>query len=280
VDSTSAFPSTSTVASLPDVNPELIDGVVGLTVRKYHLSWQDADDLRSTLWVKLLDRDGHVLRRFAGRSTLATYLTRVASRIVLDNYAARFGRWRPSAEARRQGPAAVDWARLVERDGHSPEHARAILERRRAGESLDGRSGSVLETAVTRRYRPRQFVELTEVRSLAAGSGLQGVPLGGRLGLLTARRRVALALRVALRMLTPHERRLVRLRYCDGMRISDIARRERCRVVPLYRQYARILKKMRNIIGAANIDADMVACALEPPAAISSSLEGLHRVVA
>ena len=118
---------TPTCASLSQLNPELLEGVVAYIARKYHLSWQDTDDLRSALWVKVLDRDGIVLRRFAGRSTLFTYLVRVASRLILDNYTARYGRWRPSAKVRRLGPAAVEWARMIERDGWSPEHARAAV---------------------------------------------------------------------------------------------------------------------------------------------------------
>ncbi len=265
----------STPPCLPvEVNPGLVDVAVRLTARRYRLAHQDVEDLRSTLWVKLLDRDQMVLRRFAGRSHLTTYLVQVASRVVLDGFVAQFGRWRPTAETRRLGPAAVAWARLVERDSHSPTEAIGILRAQRCAGAGDLPPLAALQRAGGgRRFHRRRFVDVDGMGSATAATGCVGsaadVALSGR----AARRQVGPALRMACRSLTARERHLLHLRFRDGLRISEIASRVGCRAVPLYREYGRILRKMREALAAAGVDAGMVAAAFEPHAEFPSSLE-------
>ena len=68
-----------------------------------------------------------MLRRFEGRSSLTTYITVVVQRLFLDRRNRLWGKWRPSAEARRLGPTAVLLERLVSRDGWSAEQALETL---------------------------------------------------------------------------------------------------------------------------------------------------------
>lgn len=65
--------------------------VVDLTAhaRSVTLQAADRDDLISEIFSQVLDDDLAVLRRFAGRSSLATYLTVVARRIVVHEIVRR-----------------------------------------------------------------------------------------------------------------------------------------------------------------------------------------------
>ncbi|MGH8186413.1 MAG: hypothetical protein ACREUC_07605, partial [Steroidobacteraceae bacterium] len=78
-------------------------------------------------FLKLIEHDYAVLRRFEGASSLRTYLTVVLHRVLLDQRNREWGRWRPSAAAYRNGPLAVRLERLVTRDGLTPAEAIAAV---------------------------------------------------------------------------------------------------------------------------------------------------------
>ena len=59
--------------------------------RRHRLPDHEADDLRSAVHLKFIENDYEVLRRFEGRSTLATYLTSIVTRQLLDNRNAEWG---------------------------------------------------------------------------------------------------------------------------------------------------------------------------------------------
>ena len=240
----------------PVIHPSLVDAVARAAARRQRVPFQELEDLRSALWVKLLDRDGHVVRCFTGRGSLFSYLVRVAHRLVLDERAARLGRWRPSLQASRMGADAVAWATMVERDGVSPAEA---MSRLNVGAGADlARLGA----AVGARRRPkRTFVPLDECppSQLAAG-GLEPVQ---RLVQREACQKVRRGLAVAMRQLTDDERRWLRLRFCDGLRISEIAKRDRRRPMAFYREYSRLLANLRARLSAAGVDAEQVAVALD-----------------
>src|SRR5688500_5536949 len=94
-----------------------IGAIVRQVARRHRLSPDDAEELRGVVWLRLLDRDCAVVRKFRGESAFSSYLTLVISRMCLDWCAAEWGRWRPSAEARRLGAVAIELERLTTRDG-------------------------------------------------------------------------------------------------------------------------------------------------------------------
>ena len=57
--------------------------------RSVQLSKHDADDLAADIFLKLVENDFDVLRRFRGESSLATYLTVIARRIVVHEVTRR-----------------------------------------------------------------------------------------------------------------------------------------------------------------------------------------------
>ena len=110
-----------------EANASLVAQAVTRIARRRRLPRPERDELLSQVFAHLLKDDCHALRAFRGESSLGSYLTVIAERQFLDLRAARWGKWRPSAEARRQGPVAVRLERLVCRDGIDPAQARAML---------------------------------------------------------------------------------------------------------------------------------------------------------
>ena len=111
-------------------NLSLIDSVVRSIAHRYRLSADEAEELRASIRLKLVDNDYEVLRKFQGRSSVRTYLTTVATRHFLDARNAKWGKWRPSAQARRLGPVAMLLDRLITRDGLQFEQAVQTIEAR------------------------------------------------------------------------------------------------------------------------------------------------------
>src|SRR5687768_1221080 len=98
----------------------------------------DAEDFVSEVRLKLLQDDCAVLRKFRGTSSPTTFLTVVISNLFRDHRIKQWGKWRPSAEARRRGEAAVLLEVAVYRDGRTFEDACAAVENNgRLGVSRD-----------------------------------------------------------------------------------------------------------------------------------------------
>ena len=77
---------------------DFVDRFMGLFVhviqhvahsRSVQLSPEDIDDLCAEIFLKVLEKDFAVLRRFEGRSSLATYLSVIGRRIVVKEIAQR-----------------------------------------------------------------------------------------------------------------------------------------------------------------------------------------------
>jgi RNA polymerase sigma factor (sigma-70 family) len=127
------------MATLPsppeDLTPEqlylghlkLIDEVAEHAARRRHFSREETEDFVSTVRLRLFEKDYEIIRKFEGKCNFRTYLTVVINRQMLDYQNHVWGKWRPSAEAKRLGPAAVRLEVLTKREGLSLGEAFEIL---------------------------------------------------------------------------------------------------------------------------------------------------------
>ena len=104
-----------------------IDKVVAHLCRKNHFRKEECEDFRSHIYLKMIEDDYGVFRKFQGRSSLRTYLTTVVSHEMLDYLNHLWGKWRTSTEAKRLGPVAVLLEKLL-RDGLSFNEAAQTLQ--------------------------------------------------------------------------------------------------------------------------------------------------------
>ena len=77
--------------------------------------------------LRFIENDYAAIRKFRGESSLGTYLTVVVAMLVRDYRVQRWGRWRPSAAARRLGDVAVRLETLVRRNGQAVHEAAETL---------------------------------------------------------------------------------------------------------------------------------------------------------
>lgn len=236
----------------------LIAESVGLRMR---MSASEREDLASAARIKLLENGSATLSRFEGRSSLRTYLTVVVTRIALDEHAKQNGRWRPSAEARRQGPAAEEFERLLERDGHSRHSAIETL--RNHFPATTPEALSFLEKSRTPRVRIRFVPDDMAGEVPAATPDPEAVLLQEER--IRSRVRVGSALAHAVAQLASDDRLVLRLKFDEGMTIGDIARALSLDQRALYRRVDALLAALRLTLRTAGIGDAEIESALAAP---------------
>ena len=239
------------LSSLP-----VIDQVTAQVCRRHRLNGAEADDFRSEVRLHFIERQYEVLRRFEGRSTLRTYLTVVIQRLFLDYRNRLWGKWRPSAEAKRLGPTAILLERLVSRDGWSFEQAAEML-RVNHGVVVDDDTLSALYAKVSQRPPSRQLVPESEASEIESSSQPPDT------NVLRAEqdslvKRVQMALDRARQALAPEERLILRMRFEDAVPVADIARALHLNQKRLYRTIARLLADLRKSLEADGVSGDEV----------------------
>ncbi|HEU0051656.1 MAG TPA: sigma-70 family RNA polymerase sigma factor, partial [Longimicrobium sp.] len=213
--------------------------------------------------MKLIENDYASLRKYRGESTFASYLIVVLSMLFRDYRVREWGRWRPSAVARRLGPDAVELERLVHRDG-VPVSQAINIHRSRSGTSRSDRElMEVLHQLPARNpLRPRR-VDDEALFDAASGARADDILMAAETD--AERENLLSELRKALDTLPSDDAQIITMRFVAGLTIAEIARALELQQKPLYRRAERILKTLRDLLEAAGISAHtMRGLVLEP----------------
>jgi RNA polymerase sigma factor for flagellar operon FliA len=231
----------------------LLGEVIRSVVRRGRLSPADAEDFSQSVHLKFLETGYEAFARFDGRSSLRTYLTTVVWRLLLDSRNAAYGKWRPSAAARRLGAEAVQLDRLINRDGLPVEEAIQVAARAPAA-SPD----PVLRRIADRLPRRRRAVFVAEeVLHLVARESPDPIEARDR---AARARQTRIALGQAFNHLNPEERLLVSLRFRQSMTVREIAGLLNVDAKRLYRTFDRLVGKLRRDMGASGVTDHTVPC--------------------
>src|SRR5262245_35127486 len=219
----------------------VIDDTTRQVCRRHHMTGAEAEDFRSDVRLHFIERDYEVLRRFEGRSSLATYVNVVIQRLALDFRNRQWGKWKPSAEARRLGPTAILLERLVTRDGWPVDQAAEAL-RVNHGIPLDDPLRALC-VKLGQRMPSRQLVAETEASDVASDQP------GPDVNVVRAEhdflaKRVQTALERARQALGPEERLILKMRFEDAVPVADIARALHLNQRRLYRTIERLLARL------------------------------------
>ena len=230
------------------------------TCRRYGMGAADGEDFASWATLRLMDDDYGVLRKFRGESALRTYLVVVVAMLHREYRSRSWGRWRPSAAARRAGRVAVRLETLVHRDGCSLSEA--ILRLRTAGEtSLSDRQLAALFATLPRRGAGRPAETLLDALAhvpdpAAADDGIAAEERAAE------RRALEDALHDALEALPAEDRVIVRMRYWEGTTVADIARALGLPQKPLYRRLERARATLRAALESSGVSRRRTAACL------------------
>jgi RNA polymerase sigma factor (sigma-70 family) len=219
-----------------------VTGIVTFIARRRGLTADESDEFGSHVNLKLIEDDYAVFRKFRGRSSLRTYLTVVIQRLFLDWRVAQWGKWRPSALAKRSGKIATLFEQLTMRRGLSFEQALTVLETEHRI-AVDRSELEALFAQLPARPR-RRYVGEDALQDVPAS---YGNPIGGLLAEATASvaAQTAAALSAELSQLPAEDQLLLKSRFLNGNSVIDIAKESCQDAKKLYRRLERLLARLR-----------------------------------
>lgn len=152
-------PSDILLANLP---------LVRRVIRSVCYGTMDADEIdefTGFVQLRLIENDYSIIRAFKERSSFGTYLMTVVTRLLSDYRNHLWGKWHPSAEAKRQGMLAIEVERLIMRDRRLLEDALIVLLPKYPGTTKE--MLEQIAASLPKRHR-RKFVGLDETKDQPA----------------------------------------------------------------------------------------------------------------
>ena len=217
----------------------MVERAIAFVCSRNHLSQSDADDFSSYVTLRMVEDDYAVFSSFQRRASLRTYLTVVIQRMLLDYRVRAWGRWRPSAEAKRCGPLAIRLEELLVRDGCRLEEAYEML---KTNHGL-----TVTRDELERLAAAPAVAHAAALRvGRRAGGRGRGGSGGRRAGdgkrIVRKRRRACRACcREVMAGLEQQDRLILVLKFEDGRTVADIAATLRLEQKALYRHEEKLL---------------------------------------
>ena len=236
-------------------NQDFIERALKFVCGRQHLSGPDAEDFCSTFRLRLIEGDCDIIRKFQGRCSIQTYLVSVITHFFQDWRNARWGKWRPSAEARRLGEIAIELETLCVRDQIGFEAACELLcvEHPSLSRTELERIAARLPSRHTRAFVPES--RITDVPSMTPAP--DAALLSGEAA--DAAQRATDAMRAAVASLTPQEQLIVRMLVEEDLSVAAIARSLSLDQKPLYRRIQHMFTALRAQLESQGFEASVVA---------------------
>lgn len=233
-------------------NLELIDRISAIVCRRNGCYGADAEDFASRVRLKLLADDCAVLGKFRGKSKLSTFLGTVIANEFRDRRIERWGKWRPSAMAKRLGLTAILLDECLYRDHRSFDEA--VLKLRTEHRVSESEAELAELAARLPPHSARRFESEAELDELQSPSRPDRETLSGE-----RRERLEhaeLELAAALAELDAEDRSILRWRFEQGLTVARIATMLQTPQRPLYTRLGRLLERLRRELERRSIGAE------------------------
>lgn len=216
------------------------------------LSEDEGEDFASWARLRLLEDDCAILRKFKGRSSFRTYLVTVVQNLFRDYRIAKWGKFRPSAQANRLGTTAVRLEILMYRDGIPFDEAAELLRRNHGVEESIGELARIAGELPAR--TPNRAVGEEVLETLGGPGGVEDGVRDWERAELAAK--VKAALGRALGGLAAEDRLILRMRFQDGLTVAAISRALDLEQKPLYRRIGGSLRDLKRALEDAGVSAE------------------------
>lgn len=235
-----------------------IERIIASIARRHALGGDDADDFASWVKARLIKDEYRILRKFQRRSSIPTFLAVVIGNLFRDYRVQQWGRWRPSAAAKRMGAVAMRLEALLHREGHTLAQAIEML-RSRGVTGPSDRELSELASRLPDRVRRNEAHD--DVLALLAAD--QGADRALWQSEQTSEwEAVRGALERALRHLPAEDQLILQVRFWDGFSVAEIARLLHLEQKPLYRRLDGDLARLRALLEVEGVHRADVAALL------------------
>jgi len=225
---------------------DVIDRVTSYVCRRNHVDGAEAEDFTGHVKCKLIEGNYSVIRKFEGRSSFSTYLTTVIQRMFFQYRVTLWGKWRPSAEAKRLGDKGITLERLLTRDGYSLGEATQILTTGRPDLFTRAEIDALYKRLPPRMPRPVLVSDLNapDVASIAAQPEDQVLSRERQ----AAVRGAVAALDRLIKELPAEEQIILRLRFWESCTIPKISVRLNLDPKKLYKRIEKLLAHLKKAL--------------------------------
>jgi DNA-directed RNA polymerase specialized sigma24 family protein len=225
--------------------------VVRDLARRHHLAAAERDEFEDAVFHALERNDFELLRAFDGRSSWDTYITLILTREFYAYQAALWGQWRPSAVARRLGPAGILLEELVVRDRLLVSEAIDVM-----------RSSHRVDLPRYRLFHIAQMLGLSDAAPAAASPQADEAE--------PPESHTHVALQDAIGQLSPDDRLLVALRFRDGQPMTRVASVMQRDVRPVQRRLEQVAWTLRLALRESGVSDAEIDRLLQPPGGVSA----------
>ena len=228
-----------------------IERIAMCVAHRNHLAPDDAGEFTQEVRVRLLDDEYAVIRKFEGRSSFSTYLTTVITRLYHQWRIEQWGKWRPSAEAKRLGEKAIVLEKLITRDGFTVAEAMEMLTTR-SGSAYDAAElEAIYDRLPLRIPRPVLISDENCAETIAVGPDADDRIESRdreRAASVTAR-----AMDAMLAGMDAEDRLILQLRFWHQRKVPDIARTLHLDQKKLYKRLDKLFGVLRRGLEHAGV---------------------------
>jgi RNA polymerase sigma factor (sigma-70 family) len=228
----------------------LIDRAIGYVCRRNRVGRDEEEEFGSYVKFKLIESNYVIIRKFEGRSAFATYMTTVIQRMFFQYRVQMWGKWRPSAQARRLGDKGITLERLLTRDGYTYGEAVAVLtsgcEPAFTAEEIE----AIYVRLPVRQPRP---VLVAAIENTDDGPSVEPALFSGERAMIA--RHTAATIDAAIATMDPEDQVILQLRFWNARTIPEIARSLRLDGKKLYKRIGKLLGQLKFTLEGAGVEA-------------------------
>ncbi|HKR66615.1 MAG TPA: sigma-70 family RNA polymerase sigma factor [Thermoanaerobaculia bacterium] len=232
-------------------NLRTIERIAAFVARRSHLNGDECAEFTQEVRVRLLEDDYAVIRKFEGRSSFSTYLTTVILRLFQQWRVQQWGKWRPSAEAKRLGEKAITLERLLTRDGFTFEEAVKVLTTPAGAQYTAAELEAIYIRLPLRNPRPVLVSDELLPDAVAVEADADD-RLESRDQERTARR-AASTIDGLLDSMDAEDRLILQMRFWDALKVPEIARTLHIEQKKLYKRLDKLFGTLRRGLESAGL---------------------------
>jgi RNA polymerase sigma factor (sigma-70 family) len=232
-------------------NVPTIERIAAFYCRRMHLSDADTEDFVSYVKLELIERNYEIIAKFEGRSSFTTYLTTVIHRLLYQHRTKEWGKWRPSAEAKRLGDVAIAFERLTTRDGYSLSEATELMTTGNAPAATRRELEAIALRLPPRAPRPVLVTDESAPELVTSADDPSDGPMSREREQLA--RRAAFVLDQTMNSFEPEDRLILKMRFWSAQRVADIAGTLHLDAKKTYKRIDKLLGKARTALERAGI---------------------------
>lgn len=237
-------------------NLPLIDRAIGYICRRNRISRDEGEDFGSYVKFKLIEGNYGIIRKFEGRASFSTYITTVIQRMFFQYRVQMWGKWRPSAKAKRLGDKGVTVERLLTRDGYSYAEVVSILTCGSDPRYTIAEIEAIYARLPLRQPRP-MLVPLTGIAESEPVIETEDELFNAERG--KKARHAAATVDTVMESMEPDDQLILKMRFWGGRKVPDIGRQLGLDDKRLYKRIDKLLSQLRLALERAGIAATDVA---------------------